>query len=127
MGWVRGIRDVRHREVSADAMLAGIKRGPVVTRVERVITELPARSVADIVGRQRAVELPEHTGAGPCGTLARRDEEERPARCALTWSIEHLVAPLQAYYATYEPPMRFGAKPGPRGRRGIYDEIDAPA
>ncbi len=107
------IREVKHVTVAADGEQPGLRRGPVMTKVERVIVDLPVRSIAQVVGFRPMIFLPTHTGAGPCGTLARR--AGRPG--VLAWSLTHLVAPLAAYYATYEPPMRFGAKPGPRGRR----------
>lgn len=88
------------------------RRGPVITQTRRVCTDLPAHAIAGTVGCRPMIFLPLHTGAGPCGTLARRS-----CGRALAWSIAHLVEPLAAYYATYVPPMRFGAKPGPRGRR----------
>jgi hypothetical protein len=113
MAWVRGIREVRHVTVAVDDEQVGLRRGPVVTKVERVITELPASAIARIICARRVV-LPAYTGAGPCGTLARRTSGRS---WAAWWSFHRLVEPIRAYYATYEPPMRFGAKPGPRGRR----------
>ena len=84
----------------------GVRYGPVVTRVRRVIEELPRERWEGMV--QFNVMLPEHRcrhGLGCCGAKV------------MSWSIWHLVEPLRAYYAAYVPPMRFGAKPGPKDRR----------
>lgn len=113
MAWVRGIREVRHVHIPVDEEQVGLRRGPVVMKVERVITELPVRMIEQIVGR-RSVLLPLHTGAGPCGSLARGATGRS---WASWWSFHRLIEPIRAYYAAYVPPMRFGAKPGPRGRR----------
>lgn len=89
------------------------KRGPVVMQSKRVCVDLPPSNwLRTVVAR--VVDLPMHTGAGPCGT-SRGAASGRSY--VMWWSVHHLVAPIRAYYATYEPPMRFGAKPGPRGRR----------
>lgn len=112
MSWVRGIKEVRHVHVATDGAAVGMKRGPVMTKVQRTTVELPPDVIERVVGGT-FLFLPEHTGAGPCGTLARGQEGRSP----LAWSIKHLVEPLAAYYATYVPPMHFGAKTGPRGRR----------
>lgn len=114
MAWVRGIREVRHVHTPVDEEQVGHRRGPVVMKVERVITELPASAIAQIVGHRPMVLLPVHTGAGPCGTLARGTSGRS---WAAWWSFHRLVQPIRAYYAAYVPPMRFGAKPGPRGRK----------
>jgi hypothetical protein len=132
-----GIRQVMHLRVEADEELLGLRRGPVVTKVQRVIMDLPARAIAETM-RPRPMTLPEHTGAGPCGTFARCNWEPRlvdpnlfmgqrfvgedvlpiiEAPTPLAWSIRHLVEPLQHHYATHVEPMHFGAKTGPRGRR----------
>jgi len=108
-----GIREVRHVTVALDGELVGLRKGPVMTKIERVITELPSRSIAQVIGCRPMIFLPTHAGAGPCGSCVRG----AAGADVLAWSIEHLVVPLVAYYADYEPPMRFGAKPGPRGRR----------
>lgn len=120
MAWVRGIREVRYVTVSVEgkgvAILRGehlgVRRGPILTRQERVCVELPADAVARVVHGRAMRFLPEHKGAGPCGTWTR-------AACGarMLWSIEHLLAPLAEYYASYEPPIRLGAKGTPRGRR----------
>lgn len=111
MGWVRGIREVRQVTIALDGDQVGLRRGPVMTKQERVIIDLPAEAWARLVHFQESVP-PLCAGAGPCGTLARC-----PFRTRMLWSVEHLIEPLAAYYAAYVPPMRFGAKPGPRGRR----------
>jgi len=107
------IRQVLHVTVAAEAEVVGLRQGPVRTKVERQISDLPTRSIAQVVGFRPMIFLPTHTGAGPCGTHARR--AGTPG--VMAWSLTHLVEPLAAYYATYQPPLRFGAKPGPRGRR----------
>lgn len=138
MAWVKGIREVTHVTVAADGGKVGMKRGPVMTKQARRIADLAPESFARTIGRTALVFLPEHTGAGPCGTHARGLFKPRmidpakflgqrftgldpmppaPALSPLAWSMTHLLPPLAEYYATYEPPMRFGAKPGPRGRR----------
>lgn len=111
MAWVIGIREVRQVTVEAQPEAVGLRRGPVLTKQERVISELPPESWARLVHFR--VALPLTSGAGVCGTSLRGPK----VGTALAWSIKHLVPPLRAYYAAYVPPMRFGAKPGPRGRR----------
>jgi hypothetical protein len=111
-GWIRGIREVREVEVPEDEDKVGVQRGPVVMRKERVISDLPASAWELTV--VFAGDLPTAKGAGPCGTGCTY----RPVGWwALRWSRLHLVAPLRLFYESYEPPMRFGAKPGPRGRK----------
>lgn len=113
MAWVRGIREVHYvEEVVHEARRAVTGRIPGVARERRVIVDLPADAIARVIGR-RLHWLASNTGAGPCGTYARRAPSGSPMR----WSIAHLVEPLVHYYATYEPPLRFGAKSTPRGRR----------
>lgn len=111
MAWVTAIREVRVVTVAANPDLVGFRKGPVMTRTRRVVREVPRASWASLMHFR--VTLPAHRGAGPCGTDARR--ECRPG--VLKWSRVYLLAPLAAYYSSYVPPMRFGAKPGPRGRR----------
>jgi len=115
-GWIRGIREVIQVTVPEDENKVGVQRGPVVMKTERVITDLPpsvwARTLAVPFGAE--VDLPLASGAGPCGTSLRC---ARRGWWALRWTRWHLMGPLRDYYATYEPPRRFGAKPGPRGRR----------
>lgn len=113
-GWVRGIREVRQVTVPEDEDKVGVQRGPVVTKEERVITDLPASAWARTLAHPFAVELPTGRGAGPCGT---RLACGAVGWWAMRWSRLSLLMPLRDYYATYEPPMRFGAKPGPRGRK----------
>ena len=105
-----GIREVRYVTVAANGDQAGFRRGPVMTRVQRVVREMPRDRWEQLLHFR--VMLPEHRGAGPCGTYARGTS--RPG--VLRWSMVHLLAPLADYYSAYRPPMRFGAKPGPRGR-----------
>jgi hypothetical protein len=78
----------------------------------RVASFLNASSIAEVIGRRHMVFLPEHAGAGPCGSAVKPHQ----ACVGLAWSITHLVCPLRAYYATYVPPMRLGGKTGPRHR-----------
>jgi hypothetical protein len=111
MGYVVRVREVRQVEVPAQPEVLGLRRGPALTKEERVISELPPASWERLLHFR--VSLPQARGAGPCGTLVKA----AGVRSSLAWSIAFLVEPLAAYYATYEPPMRFGAKPGPRGRR----------
>jgi hypothetical protein len=108
-GWVVGIREVRHIDVEIETEH---DHGPRATEPKRVMTDLPPESWLRLLNFR--VALPQNTGAGPCGTLARGASG---GSWGSWWSFHHLVAPVRAYYATYEPPMRFGAKPGPRGRR----------
>lgn len=111
-GVILGIRECVHELVEVEEQ-RGLRQGPVLKETRRRCYDLPRESIARTVGR-RIHTLPEHRGAGPCGTLAR---------CAsgrsygTWWSVRNLITPLAAYYASYEPPLRFGAKPGPRGRR----------
>jgi len=112
-GWIRGIREVRQVTVAMDEYAVGYQRGPVVTKEERVINDLPPAAWARMLGAA-LVALPLASGAGPCGTSARCASGRS---YAMWWSRHYLIAQLRAYYATYVPPMRFGAKPGPRGRR----------
>lgn len=130
MAWVRGIKEIRHVTVAA----SGGERwttsaGPVLTKIERRVIELLPRAIVETVKRRPMIFLPEHTGAGPCGTRAREAHVDGRVRykgvpiafdgtlSPLAWSMEHLLAPLAAWYATYEPPLHFGAKGGPRGRK----------
>lgn len=112
-GWVVRIRQVTTETVAADGTLVGMRRGPVVTtevrRYEDLLPEVWHRVLAP------PTDLPLHTRAGPCGTLSRRPIYG--GGWAMRWCTLYLVAPLRAYYSAYEPPMRFGAKPGPRGRK----------
>lgn len=115
MAWVRGIREVRY-----DSVATNERHGPTMERQMRVVVDLPDRAITETLRCRSMVPLPVHRGAGPCGTYARMRLYPLPkhsSQLPLDWSIQHLVAPLQAYYAAYRPPMRFGAKPGPRGRR----------
>lgn len=112
MAWVREIREVRQITVNADGEQVGLRRGPVLTKEVRTITELPPDTWERLVHFR--VALPLNTGAGPCGTSVAG---HAGIASVLAWSIEHLVDPLAAYYATYVPPLQFGPKQGPRGRR----------
>lgn len=107
-GWVTGIREVKRVDVPIEDAQ---QHGPRVLRRELTVIDLPHEAWKRLLHFR--VSLPLHRSAGPCGTSLR-------GACAagtLRWSIQHLVDPLALYYAAYEPPMRFGAKPGPRGRR----------
>lgn len=128
MAWVMGIREAHYVEVPVDEE----RHGPIAHRRERRITELPSSAIAGTVQRGHWL-LPLYTGAGPCGTLARDRGHPGPGVRAvrmyrhadgtmlqggsLSWSFRRLVVPLQAYYAAYVRPLKFGPKTGPRGRR----------
>ncbi len=111
-GWIRAVKEVRWVTVEADEFQE-YKRGPVPLREERQIVEVPRSTWSRLVVALE-VDLPLAAGAGPCGTRTVRASGRR---WAVRWSVFNLLRPLRAYYATYEPPMRFGAKPGPRGRK----------
>ncbi len=118
MAWVVSIREVLH----VDVVVEEYRRGPVMTETKRSETIMPPGCWAQLLGAH--VELPLHEGAGPCGTLARMRipdplvvRHRWYGRSPLTWSVRNLVEPLRAFYATFVPPLRFGAKPGPRGRK----------
>ncbi|TAK84316.1 MAG: hypothetical protein EPO20_14600 [Betaproteobacteria bacterium] len=122
MAWVTGIREVRHLRVPVQEG----RHGPVVLTTTLQIVDLPPEAWRETVGCRPLIFLPPHTGAGPCGTHARVIwplHGNVPSLTPLEWSVRHLIEPLRAYYERYTPPKRFGAKPGPRGRRGIYDEV----
>lgn len=119
MAWVKGIREVHY----VDVPISENQHGPVACRKQRLVTELPSCALGGTIRVGPLVFLPVHTGAGPCGTRARYPMPDllvarnvHWGRSPLAWSILHLVEPLQAYYAAYEPPRRFGAKDTPRGR-----------
>lgn len=108
------IRQVMHVEV--ELPVYGVRKGPALTRVERRVME-----VAPSVARRDPVELPAHTGAGPCGTFARCKPRLRLVKGAmplspLAWAVEYIVPALRFYYGTYRPTVRLGARTGPRGR-----------
>jgi hypothetical protein len=69
LAWVMGIREVRHVTVVDEPI--GRCKGPLRTKVERIICDLPSRSIAQVIGYHTVIFLPMHEGAGPCGTLAR--------------------------------------------------------
>lgn len=96
-----GIREVRHVEVPR----ALDRHGPVQYDLRLEETSLPREAWMRLLHFH--VELPARRGALKGGA----------GLAVMSWSIEHLMLPLAAYYSTYVPPMRFGAKPGPRGRR----------
>lgn len=120
MAWVTGVTQVKH----VDVPVQNGRRGPLIFHRECVVVQLEPHAVAEVVGCRLLVFLPEHTGAGPCGTYARYQIPDplvsrnvRWRRSPFAWSIRYLIEPLRAYYAAYVPPKRFGAKPGPRGWR----------
>ena len=134
MAWVTGIRESRHIDIPVEEY----RRGPVMHRRVRRVEPLPNGTVLEVLRRCRSLELPEPTGAGPCGTYARCEwqprmidpnkllgqmllnAQEMPPMRSLSpmqWSVMFLIEPLQRYFETYQPPLRFGAKPGPRGRK----------
>lgn len=118
MSWVIGIREVKMRAPERD--LRETRKGPASVVPVRVIVDLPTCALGGTIKRGGTVFLPVHTGAGPCGTNARVTWGPRsplPRATPLEWTVAHLLEPLRAYYAAYEPPMRFGAKSTPRGRR----------
>lgn len=112
MAWVRGIREVTHVVVAGNGVQNGHRSGPHMLK-RRVVVDLPASTIQRTIERSAPVFLPCAAGAGPCGTLAR----SACVRGTLEWAVTYLAGPLRFYYAVYTPPMRFGAKPGPRGRR----------
>lgn len=113
-GVVRGIIECRREEVLVpEERRSDVGRIPGVVRERRVCVQLPQHAIERTVGR-RIHHLPETKGAGPCGTHGRAASGRS---YAIWWSVRYLVHPIAAYYAAYVPPLRFGAKPGPRGRR----------
>lgn len=101
-GWVTGIREVRHVTVAADGGFVHMQRGPVMTREVREVVELPPEAWARLLNYR--VALPTQQAIGRrCGTAG-----------VLAWSVKHLLDPLAAYYATYEPPLRWGSACGSR-------------
>jgi len=102
VAWVIGIREVRHVKVPR----ALDRHGPVQYDVRLEVTSLPRETWTRLLHFR--VELPPRRGA---------DQRGLKSVAVMSWSIEHLMLPLAAYYSSYVPPMRFGAKPGPRGRR----------
>lgn len=101
MGTVVALREIAHEDVP----LHEGRHGPVVTERIRRERAHPPSAWGSLLARPR--ELPE------VGRVAWQ-------RCGvkvLAWSCERLLWPLREYYATYRPPLRFGAKTGPRGRK----------
>lgn len=120
-----------------------IGKGPL-PEPHRVVQDLGLNALARVLAGREMTYLPEHRRAGPCGTsLAGRawsprmidpnkllgqrltnGDEMPPMRSLspLAWSIQHLVPPLQAYYAgrpaTVYP--RLGAKHGGGNGRAAY-------
>lgn len=120
MAWVVGIREVSHVEERVDGERCGsVGRFADVKTVRCRVVMIPSQAWQRLM-HYRAT-LPTATGAGPCGTLARR-----PCASALAWSILNLVEPLAAYYAAYVPARRLGTKDNPvRGRRCTEEEEGA--
>lgn len=92
----------------------------------RVIEELSLAQLARMLAGRVVLFLPTHTGAGPCGTLGRREIPTVPERCTaasgsaspIAWSVEHLIPPLQAYYEEKNRPLSKFSRAGiPHGAR----------
>jgi hypothetical protein len=123
MAWVLGIKEARIVQPEREGKSA-------IPKPVRQIVDLSASAISRTVTPGDCV-LPDHTGAGPCGTLARAEAVDARVRfhgmpiifdgmlSPLAWSITHLVVPLRAYYAVYEAPVRFGrfGSKAPRFRR----------
>lgn len=109
----------------------------------RVVEDMGLDALARVLAGRALVYLPDATGAGPCGTLARRawtprmiDPEKLlgqrqlnavpmpPMRSLspMAWSVQHLVPQLQHYYATRPVPKKpkLGAKHGGGNGRAAY-------
>lgn len=115
MAWVTGIREVKLVTVAREEP-SGMRKGPALTREVRQVQELPPDAIAQSVARA-LVYLPTSRGAaGPCGSWARCGTPrlrwpQQPAS-PFAWSIANLIVPLNAFYAAYQPPARFGARSG---------------
>lgn len=104
-----------------------------VPSVRRVIEDLGLNALAGVLAGRGMVYLPDGRGAGPCGTLARRELHRQIdvarnlhwRRSPLAWSVQHLVPPLQRYYETQQkraPRSRAGIKIGPKSGGGHNKE-----
>lgn len=126
MAWVTGIKQAQMIQPEAEREGEGRQAMGRQATPEpvRVITELPSIAWAGAIRRGPMIFLPVHTGAGPCGTHARGARGRAPVifrgvpiyglYCSpLAWSIRHLIAPLQAYYAEQNRPR------DPLSRAGI--------
>lgn len=109
----------------------------------RVAADLGLALLQRVLAGRSPVFLPEHRGAGPCGSLGRYRgpgthavqhyayaDGSIKAGSSLTWSVRHLVEPLQREYAALPratgrpggiPGLALGAKSGGgNGRRALY-------
>lgn len=138
MSWVTGIKQVTTFQPERDGKQA-------IPKPVRVVSSLLPHAIERTLQRQTL--LPESTGAGPCGTHARRvssvevvvDEQlaamsplgaqhyaeaERWALGSpvLAWSLLYLVEPLQAWYEKQnrprDPLSRSGVPHGARSGGG---------
>jgi hypothetical protein len=101
MSWIIGYRTVR--------MVQTFERRhgrPPRPYMRRVVEYLPVIELAHAIPR-----------AVMC--LPERRTDTAPSSSAIAWSIRYLIEPLQAYYARYAPPLRYGLSiaPGHRGAR----------
>lgn len=130
--WVTAARQVRLIEVP----VSDYRRGPVAHVKRLQVTEMREPEIREAVRRAPVVDLPETTGAGPCGSHARLEwvprmidpnkllgprsqTHDAPPMRNLTpmqWSVVFLLEPMQRYFATYEQPVTRAPKSGPRGR-----------
>lgn len=102
MGWVVGIREVRFVEVRVSDSR---EHGPRLLAPKREVVNLPHEAWGRLMHFR--VALP----------VYQRAERRCEGAGVLAWSMKHLLDPLAAYYATYEPPMRWGNASAPRGGR----------
>lgn len=111
MAWVRGIKEARMHQPERDGRNA-------IPKPYRVVVDLPSTCLGGTIRRGPYIFLPVHTGAGPCGTRARRAAPPS----LMAWSIRHLVEPLQHYYATRPPETKpkLGAKHGGGNGQAAY-------
>lgn len=102
MAWVTGIREVRmiqpETEREGDGRQSMGRQS--IPKPQRLVVTLPVGCVVGTIRQGPTVVLPVHTGAGPCGTHARRER----ALGVIAWSIVHLIEPLQAWYAEQNRP-----------------------
>lgn len=109
MAWVTGIKQVTLFQPERDGKNA-------IPKPVRVVSSLLPHAIERTL--QPRTILPEDTGAGVCGTLARRES----AHGVIAWSIERLIGPVQAWYEKQnrprDPLSRSGVPHGPRSGGG---------
>lgn len=119
MSWVTGIKQVTTFQPERDGKQA-------IPKPVRVVSSLLPHAIERTL--QPRTVLPEDTGAGPCGTLARgMPSTLRNFRwiinghfvpSPLVWSVTHLVEPLQAWYEKQNRPRDPLSRSGlPHGAR----------